>query len=828
VSAFFLSGTQPSPLELDPSWHAALEYLTANHWQFGTQIVFTFGPLGFVATRTSLGHLLGLRMAFAFFWSAAVALAATQVARRLPGWVRYAFLTWLVVFTLSEGLDQTAFFVMAYGATVLLVDDPKQRWQAPIFGFAFIVLPLIKVSFLTAALGSLALVALCWVQQRKIVRVVVLASSAAAGFVACWMGLGQSPSHLPAWFRHGLELESGYSAAMGLVPKPWVVYAGLAALAVFGAALMAMMGRARRNLSSLAILITLVQYVFFAWKEGFTRSGDWHTFIFLWFLPFGLAFCFLADGSRALKPTDPWWSVVSSQLPNHPLTPSLTKEGRRFPSLLERGARWVGWLFSSTLFSRRLLIAAMQAFRRRVLEHLFAASLVLCLAAAHFQIPGFALKLAVGWPQRVGHNAEMIFATLRGHTADLYAPCRDSERALMLRLDRAKDVIGSESVDVMNYLALAAVVNGMNYRPRPIIQGFVAYTPALQMLNEEYFQSEGRPRFVMLCQQATDGRFPTLEDSAALNYVLNNYLPVARDGPFLILQQRTQEVPVFQLVQERILHFGEKLELTSWAHAPLFMSVSIKPSLLGRAITFLYQQRPLYMRVSRNGVQEQYRIVPSMAVRPFLLNPLLNSNYDVLNLYASDAGKEADSVVFERPQHGSFEFQDDFAVRLYTAPAFLGAAKGISALRMLADVQGRVFWPEPKSVESSAPAQVMIFHGSPALLVPAPSKIVVEIPPDASAFSGYFGVPEETYLGNGKTQAVDIAIDVCDKSGKCWRRLDRFLQPFLRAGDRGRFSFRVPINSSLDRSLVLATASSPAGSTQSSRAVWSQCRFEEK
>jgi hypothetical protein len=397
----------------------------------------------------------------------------------------------------------------------------------------------------------------------------------------------------------------------------------------------------------------------------------------------------------------------------------------------------------------------------------------------------------------------------------------------MLRLDRAKDLIGNESVDVMNYFALAAVINEMNYRPRPVFQGFVAYTPALQNLNAEYFRSEDRPRFVMLCQQATDGRFPTLEDSAALNYVLNNYLPVARDGPFLILQQRTQEVPAFQLVQERILHFGEKLELTSWAQARLFMSVSIKPSLLGRAVTFLYQQRPLYMRVSRNGVQERYRIVPSMAVRPFLLNPLLSSNYDVLNLYASGAGKEADSVVFEHPQHGSFEFQGDFAVRLYTAPAFMRAAKGISAPRMLADVQGRVFWPEPKSVESSAPAQIMIFHGSPALLVPAPSKIVVEIPPNASAFSVYFGVPEGTYLGGGKEQGVRIAIEVCDKSSKCRRRFDRLLQPALRVGDRGRFSFRVPISTSRDGSIVLTTASSPSGSAQSSGSVWSQCRFEE-
>ena len=539
VSAFFLSGTRQPPLELDPSWHAALEYATAHHLQFGTQIVFTFGPLGFLSTRTSLGHLVGARIAFAFFWSALVALAATALAKRLPGWVRYAFLAWLVVFTLSEGLDQTAFFVMAYGALLLLIDNPKQRWQAPLFVFAFIVLSLIKVSFLTAAIASLALVVVCWIRQRKILKAIVLALAAPAGFVACWMALGQSPSHLAPWFRHALELESGYSAAMNLVPKTPVLCAALAALALFVGALIATMVRAHGGILTWGIRITLAQYVFFAWKEGFTRSGDWHTFVFLWFLPLGMAFCFLEDLSGA--PT---------------------------------------------------------ASHRWVLEVTFAASMVLCLVAANFQIPGFAWQQVTDWPRRVTHNAEMIFATLRGRADDLYADCRDSKNVRMLLLDRAKDVIGNESVDVMNYLLLAAVVNEMNYQPRPVIQGFVAYTPALQSLNEEYFRSAGRPHFVMLCQQATDGRFPTLEDSAALNYVLNNYVPVARDGRFLILQQRTAEDPAFQLVHEESLRFGEKLDLRPWAHGPLFMSVEITPSLLGRAATLLYQQHPLYMRVS--------------------------------------------------------------------------------------------------------------------------------------------------------------------------------------------------------------------------------------
>jgi len=768
VSAFFLSGTHHPPMELDPSWHAALEYATAHHWQFGTQIVFTFGPLGFLAAPTSLGHLLVVRIAFAFFWSALVALTATTLAKRLPGWVRYAFLAWLVVFTLSEGLDQAAFWVMASGALLLLIDNPRHRWQATVYVFAFTVLALIKASFFTAGFASLALVVVCWMRQRKFISAMVLALGTPVGFIVCWMACGQSISHLAPWIQHGLELESGYSGAMNLVPKTPVLCAALAGLAVFAGALIAMMARVRSDFTNWAAAIILAQYGFLAWKEGFTRSGDWHAFVFLWFLPLGMTFFLLED------------------LPGAPTSS-----------------------------------------RRQILKFAFAASMVLALVGAHFQIPGFAWQQVDAWPRRFAHSAQAIVATLSGHSDALYADCRDPKNFQMLILDHAQDVIGNESVDVMNYLQLAAVINNMNYQPRPVFQGFVAYTPALQRLNEEYFQSAGRPHFVMLSQQTTDGRFPALEDSAALNYVLNNYVPVARDGRFLILQQQTAEDAELRLVHEETLRFGESFDLRPWAHGPVFMSVEIDPSFLGRAVTILYQQHPLYMRISRNQVEERYRVLPSMAERPFLISPLLNTNFDVMNLYTSQPGKELESVTCERPAHASFEFRDALHVRLYAAPAFPQAAKAIPVSRILADVQGRVFWPLPTSLESAASPRLMIFHGTSALMVRAPSKIVVDIPQNASSFSGYFGVPEEAYNGDARTPGVAISIVVQDRSGQIKWRLDRLLKPSAHAEDRARFSFRVPIESNRDRTITLITAPGPASGDEGNFSVWSQCRFEE-
>jgi hypothetical protein len=554
---------------------------------------------------------------------------------------------------------------------------------------------------------------------------------------------------------------------MNLTPKTAVLGAALAALALFAGAWMASMARLKGSIASWACRITLAQYVFLAWKEGFTRSGDWHAFIFLWFLPIGFTFLFVPELSGA------------------PRAPG-----------------------------------------GRVAQVAFGMTLVLCLVAANRQIPGFVGRQAAGWPPRVLQNTGSIFAVLTGRSGKLYADCRDSRHAAMLQLDRAKDVIGDQSVDVMNYLTLAPVINGLNYRPRPVFQGFVAYTADLQRLNAAYFQSEGRPHFVMLCQQATDGRFPSLEDSAALNYVLNNYVPVAQDGPFLILQQRTAEVPEFKLVREQTLRFGEKLDLSPWAEAPLFMSVSIRPTLLGRAVSFVYQQQPLFMRVASGGSPVQYRIVPSMADQPFLVNPVLNGTFAVLGLYARMRQPATNSVVFERPAHGSFEFHHDLTVRLYTAPGFLHAARGIAADDLLADVQGRVFRSQPKSLDNACATRVVIYHGSPAWLMCAPSKIVLEIPEKAKSFSGYFGSPEESLPGEDRITSVQASIVVQERSGKSRVALERLLRPSSQAG-LGRFSFRVPLDGARDRIVILTTGPDPAGGAEGGRSVWSRCRFDD-
>lgn len=765
VSYFFLSGLNAPVLRLDASEQAVLEYAFQHHFQFGRDIDFTFGPLGFLETIFSRGYLIGPRVAFALFWSGVVALSATGMARSMSGWARYVFLAWFVMLAVSAEFDQMAFFVMAYGTVVLLEDDRKRRWQIPVFCLVFMTLSLVKFTFLVTTAGSLCIIVGVRLLEKRIKEGLIIAAGACAAFVASWVALGQSITNIPNWIRQSLEFVSGYSAAMSLSPKGSVLSASVLALFLFFWAGALIIRGIRLQLTHIGVLLMVGLYVFMAWKEGFVR-GDDHVLVFIFFLP-------LASG----------------------------------------------------LFMHRMFWESLTARSQSKLYRLYGGIVVLCLAAAYFQIHNLVIQSLNGWPSRVKGNLVMIGDAMEGRAGDLYAARRNPALDREPTLARAKAAIGNGTVDVMNFLQWAALANRMNYRPRPVIQGYAAFTPELQELDAAYFRSPDRPDFVLLSQGCVDGKFPTLEDSAALNYVLANYEPILRDGDFLVMRQARTEDLHFQLVHEQTLRFGEKLDVSQWTRGPLFMSVSIQPSLLGRALGFIYQRPPMYIRIFRGTNQTRYRFVPEMAELPFLLSPALDNNDDVLKLYTAHPANAVDGIIFERSLFTSRQFQGIFNVRLYTASGFPMSLRGGVTQRMLADMEGFPFWPEPISIESWAPHNLVDFFGTPGMLVHAAGKVVLPIPGGATSFSGFFGLLPGAYTGEGKTDGVEFSIDAQDKSGRPRRIFDRLVRPLTQAGDRGRLSFKIGVNSINERKLILTTGVGPTGRNNWDWSVWSDCRF---
>src|ERR1019366_8042506 len=84
VAGVFTFPFMPGP-GLDPSWRMALGYMFEHGMQFGRDVIFTYGPLGFIMSDTFCGvqfwSLIAGQLALAIISGAAIVL----LGRRLTG-----------------------------------------------------------------------------------------------------------------------------------------------------------------------------------------------------------------------------------------------------------------------------------------------------------------------------------------------------------------------------------------------------------------------------------------------------------------------------------------------------------------------------------------------------------------------------------------------------------------------------------------------------------------------------------------------------------------------------------------------------------------------
>lgn len=201
------------------------------------------------------------------------------------------------------------------------------------------------------------------------------------------------------------------------------------------------------------------------------------------------------------------------------------------------------------------------------------------------------------------------------------------------------------TVDVYTERQSLAIANGFRWDPRPIMQSYGAYTPALARLNVEHLTGAKAPDGVLFGLEAIDDRLPALADGPSWPILLTRYrvravgIPVALNKgiPLVFYLQRKpdwQRISVARtpLLEERI-GLGQVLKLPKTG-AALFAQIDIRQNLLGKLADLLFDGPRLYIQFEfSDGHMEHYRLVPGAARAGFILSPVVidSTNFVVLS-----------------------------------------------------------------------------------------------------------------------------------------------------------------------------------------------------
>jgi hypothetical protein len=265
---------------LDPSWNAGLAMAAHDGLRFGREIVFSYGPLGFLQSPYvwySQQAVLAFLFGAAVFLGFCIALV-WALARALP-LLLGAVLAWLLIGVLPP-LEQALLLAVIVALALLEEERPARALDAFVAAAATFAAiealvklstgPIVFAIFLLALIGARA-------GRWRLAAYVALF---AVELLALWLASGQSLGAIPDFLAHTREIVSGYSSAMirEVEVAHWKVVVATIAAAVSTVALVVACAagrfRDRRALVCGALLMAVAAFTVF--KEGVVRTDAGH------------------------------------------------------------------------------------------------------------------------------------------------------------------------------------------------------------------------------------------------------------------------------------------------------------------------------------------------------------------------------------------------------------------------------------------------------------------------------------------------------------------------------------------------------------------------
>lgn len=573
----------PVPPEhgLDASWQLALNHDWLHRLVFGRDVVFTYGPWGWLTTVFCLQDTLNAHLVWEFAWKGLAAFSVVRVAWHISR-VR-AVLLYAGTLTVVPVFQDTLAMLFIAGIAIWLTG--KRGVSAALLvsvGLLSGLLMLQKFTYLLMVLCGLAIITLEWGLHREWRSVIWLGASSAIGVVAWWLAASQPLLALPAFLQGSAIIAGGYSEAMFLYESPPVFALGIATVFLFMLVLWEI-----PNLRSAARLLMCATFGFLVWKHGFVRA-DGHTM--------GFFSCMFVFGLAA-------------------------------PLFLRWNARRAiaSWAVSAT-----------------------------ALGGAFVAIPTLAQELNGGFWSRFQANQYALRTLDRCKTG---FGARAAQAATAMTLPAVCRRVGRATIDQFGFDQAVLLGNNLNYAPRPVLQGYQAYTGKLAELNEAYYRSASAPEYTLARLESIDSRYPTLDDARLLPRLVADHAYVMSEKGYLLLQRHPvpAEIEIQPLNSGKLRYGTETCELPH-VREGVWVQIDVPPSWLGILRTLVYKP-PEVTLVIRTEADEEFRfrlIVPA-ARGGFLLSPYLNDTADLERLVTRRIGRAVRSFRLEiRPQDQVF------------------------------------------------------------------------------------------------------------------------------------------------------------------------------
>lgn len=743
-------------IDLDASWRMALAQFFQQGLQFGTEVVFTYGPLGFQMGKTYAGIMWWQLLLWQLFVGMGFAWVVMSFGEKLSGYPRlYYYLAFLLFGAQYEDAMHMLGIVLL-GIALLHRNGEPRDWPKVAIGLFLALLAVVKFTNLILCVFVIVCALGHSLWGRRIREAAVHAGTFFGGFLVIWMLCRQNPLNLPAYFLNSLQISSGYQESMGIDGGWPALWKGLVVSAALIFYILWHLWKQTDKPRAFAGCAMLAAFLYLSWKHGFVRA-DGHMIGFFY---------------AALLPIT------------------------AFPVLLRDDAS-MAWM-------RRWLMAPLG---------------VLCLFGLYNALSGVITETLGVFQGRVFGNVynALNLEKLRSGYNDRLGEQRGSGD-----MPKTRAIIGDRSVDVLGYEQSAAIFNKFNYRPRPVFQSYTVYTPALARLNYNHFAGDAAPDFALVKMHSLDGRLTSMDDSAVLALLMYRYEYVHTEKTYQLWRKRPGPFDPAAFapapLTEQTIPVGELWDISAHAGQNLWVTIDARPSLLGRARTFLYKPPVLSLVVEdTNGNRSSYRLPAPMGRAGFILNPLIEDLLGLVNFAGGDPERRVAKVGVDLAPEDRKFYRPTALVRLATMEPTLA---GQEFFREMNRERFNLFKTPPRAYEAQNPPSETMVDGEPAMILHAPSEMSFDVPRGATSISGKYGFMPGAYTDGGNTNGAEFIIRWSNGQEQAIL-LKRLLDPMQKAEDRGLQAFQVDLSPMNAGRVYLSIQPGPHGNNSWDWTVWS-------
>ena len=618
--------------ELDRSWMLALHAEHASNGIFGRDVVFTYGPLGFalapVYYPATFASLILCRLAVAI----ALLFVLFHIVRRKfkRATMAAVWLAMLILFLATGRFDCNEDALPAIFATAALMIEFEFS-SPPLTATCVCVailalLALAKASYFPYAAIVCAAVCLNALLDRRIARCVLIAGSFAVAPLVGWTLVGHQPLRdVGPFISQTIEIIKGYPEGMS-----------------YGANY-PNSSQDRAAFGTTKLLLTFMVACFTGTLAG------------------------IAVWNQIGRPRRNWIAVIALAAISFLIfKTTITRQDRTHLASGQAAILSLILIYAACTTQWRTIICP------QAIKTLFALVLFLFI----FSVGGITGRGIISYPCTVATEA---FSSARAAITILaHGQTRanaDYETAMNALRATAPGVARGGTVDVYPWNAALAIALSDRYVPRPVLQSYLANTPALEQIDAQYLLGPNAPDRVLFKIAPIDGRFPNLDDSLSWPAMLARYTSSGMFGYYAVLRPRaTPMSSTLTLLSQRVVQMNQWISIPD-TPGMIWAEMDITPSTMGRIQEALVRPAALnlFIRQSDNSIS-LYHMIRLIGSAGFLLSPVINDTTDFVSLQ-----KCAQGDVTALPDHrvieiklqpmgtiNRFSYQKNWTLRLYT------------------------------------------------------------------------------------------------------------------------------------------------------------------